>query len=136
MKQFFIYLIPVLLLVSCSKEAGEGGRASIKGTVNTHVRLVLSNPTTFQSSYPTADQEVFIVYGDNVSPDDRIHTNFDGEFEFQFLRPGNYTIYTYSKDSTGQSGVDHDRMAIIQEVEISDRKQTVDAGSFIIYDTE
>ncbi|MEO0403765.1 MAG: hypothetical protein AAF193_02735, partial [Bacteroidota bacterium] len=63
-------------------------------------------------------------------------TNYDGEFEFQFLRPGTYTIYTYSKDTTGQTGVDPDRMAIIQELEISDRKQTVDAGSFIIYDTE
>ena len=103
--------------------------------MNTNIRLVLTNPSTFQTSFPAADQDVFIVYGDNVSPDDRVYTNFDGEFEFQFLREGTYTIYTYSKDTTGTNGVDPDRMAVVKEVEITDRKSTKDIGTFEIYDT-
>jgi len=135
MKRFLVYMLPILLLMSCKKEAGEGGQASIRGKVNTNIRLVLTNPSTFQSSFPAADQDVFIVYGDNVSPDDRVHTNFDGEFEFQFLREGTYTIYTYSKDTTGTNGVDPDRMAVVKEVEITDRKAIKDIGTFDIYDT-
>lgn len=135
MKRFLVYALPVLLLMSCNKEAGEGGQASIRGKVNTNIRLVLTNPSTFQTSFPAADQEVFIVYGENISPDDRVHTNFDGEFEFQFLREGTYTIYTYSKDTTGTNGVDPDRMAVVKEVEITDRKSTKDIGIFEVYDT-
>jgi len=136
MKQIFLYLsLAALVLVGCKKEAGEGGQAEIKGKISKEVRLVITNPSTLQTTYMAPDQEVFIVYGENTSPDDRVHTNFDGEFEFQFLREGNYTIYTYSKDTTGNVGVDPDRMAIIQKLEITDRKQTVDAGIMTIYGT-
>ncbi|MGB0423482.1 MAG: hypothetical protein ACPGED_04145 [Flavobacteriales bacterium] len=136
MKQIFLYLsLLTLILVGCKKEAGEGGQATIKGKISKEVRLVITNPSTLQTTYPAPDQEVFIVYGENTSPDDRIHTNFDGEFEFKFLREGNYTIYTYSKDTTGNVSVDPNRMAIVQKIEISDRKQTIDAGTMTVYDT-
>lgn len=136
MKQIFLYLVLfTLVLTGCKKEAGDGGQASIKGKVSKEVRLVITNPSTLQTTYPAPDQEVFIVYGENTSPDDRVHTNFDGEFEFQFLREGNYTIYTYSKDTTGNAAVEPDRMAILQKIEITDRKQTIDAGTMTIYGT-
>jgi hypothetical protein len=124
----------LVLATGCTKEAGEGGRASIRGIVEKEIRLVLSNPNTFQTRYPAPDQEVFIVYGDALSPSDRIHTNYDGEFEFTFLREGKYTIYVYSNDTTGNVNADPNRMPIIREVEITDRKQELDLGRIRIYD--
>jgi hypothetical protein len=124
----------LVFLSGCKKDPGEGGMASIRGRVMKEVRIVLSNPGTVQYTVPAADQDVFIVFGDHISPDDRIWTNYNGEFEFRNLRKGDYTIYAYSKDTTGMPGVDPDRMVIRMEVEISDRKETVDVGDLIIYD--
>lgn len=129
-------LVFSMLLMGCSKQAGEGGRASIRGFVQKEIRLVLSNPATFQTRYPAADEEVYIVYGDELSPSDRIHTNYDGEFEFNFLREGKYTIYVYSGDTTGNANADPNRMPVIREVEITDRKETLDLGTLRIYDQD
>lgn len=126
-----------LLLSSCRKEAGEGGNSSIFGKVNKDIRVVLTNPATTQSTVLAADQDVYIVYGDHTSPDDRIQTNYEGEFEFRNLRPGKYTLYTFSKDTNAVSVPwDEDHMPIRLEMEISDKKQELDAGTLTIYDVE
>lgn len=138
MRTFFRILFALsvagLLLASCTKQPGEGGQAIIRGRVMNEVRLVLSNPSTAVASYPAADENVFIIYGDNTSPDDDVETNFDGEFAFRFLRPGTYTIYVYSADTTGNNGVDPNRMPVIREVEINGRKDEVDLGTLWIYE--
>ena len=126
-----------LLLSSCRKEASEGGNSSIFGKVNKDIRVVLTNPATTQSTVLAADQDVYIVYGDHTSPDDRIQTNYEGEFEFRNLRPGKYTLYTFSKDTNAVSVPwDEDHMPIRLEMEISDKKQELDAGTLTIYDVE
>jgi hypothetical protein len=51
-----------------------------------------------------------------------------------YLRPGKYTLYCYSKDTTGSSTVDPNKMVVLKEVEITEKKSTVDAGTFQIYD--
>lgn len=124
----------VVLFSSCTKEAGEGGLASIKGKVVKNVRLILTNPASFQYAVPAADYDVFIVYGDNVSPNDRIWTNFDGEFEFEGLRTGSYTVYVYSRDTTGVLGVDPERMVVKTNVEVQDRSEDVVLTDFQVYD--
>lgn len=131
-KLFFFFA--TLSLLACQKDPGEGGLASIKGKVIMEYRLVLANPATVQNTVPAADTEVYIVYGDHVSPDDRIWTNPNGEFEFQFLRKGDYTIYVYSRDINSSTTIDPDRMAVSKKITIDDRKGTVDAGTFTIYD--
>ena len=98
------------------------------------VRVVLSNPGSVVATYPAADEDVFVIFGDNLSPDERVLTSYDGQFEFQFLRRGNYTIYVYSGDTTGQVGVDQNRMPIIREVEITERREEIDLGEIWIYD--
>lgn len=121
-------------MTSCTKQPGEGGQAIIRGQVMTEVRLVLSNPSTAVATFPAADENVFIIYGENISPDDNVETNFDGEFAFRFLRPGAYTIYLYSADTTGNNEVDPNRMPVIREVEINGRKDEVDLGTLWIYE--
>lgn len=130
--------LPALLvfgLFGCKKEPGDGGTSSIHGKVEKEYRIVLSNASTFQYTVEAADEDVYIVYGENISPDDKVVTNFKGEFEFQNLRKGKYTIYLYSKDNTGLSGVDADRMVVKQEIEINDKGEDVEATLMTIYDT-
>jgi hypothetical protein len=129
--------VTVVLAVGCKKEAGEGGNSTIFGQVNKDIRVVLTNPATTQSTVIAADQDVYIVYGDHTSPDDRIQSNYKGEFEFRNLRPGNYTIYTFSKDTNAVAVPwDEDHMPVTLKLEISDRKQQLDAGTLTVYDVE
>lgn len=124
----------VLSFTSCVKEAGEGGYATISGKIEKDYRLITSNPASYQYTVPGADEEVYIVYGDDKSPSDRVWTNYNGEFEFVNLRRGSYEIYVYSADTTGVTGVDPDRMAIKMEVEIEERNEDVNVGTMTIYD--
>ena len=88
------------LLTSCVPTPGEGGRASIQGHVEEEARVSMFDPSSAYPPYPATDHNVFIVYGDNVGPDDQVETNAQGDFMFPWLRPGEYTIYTYSEDTT------------------------------------
>jgi hypothetical protein len=86
-------------------------------------------------TYPAADEDVYIQYGDHVSPDDKVQTNYDGEFEFLYLRPGKYTVYVFSKDTNAVAVPwDEDHMTILQELEITEGNQSVVAADMTIYD--
>ncbi|MCK6649423.1 MAG: hypothetical protein L6Q66_07195 [Bacteroidia bacterium] len=129
-KALFIFsLFIVLLSVSCKKPAGEGGNSSIKG--NIWVEEWDASFTVHLSANDRVGmgEDVYIIYGDDVSYGDKIECSYDGTFEFKYLRKGTYTIYVYSKDP-GPSGI----KAIVKKVDITDKKQTVDAGQFIIKD--
>jgi hypothetical protein len=137
MKTANIASIIILLVTfsSCKKEAGDGGNSSIKGKVNKELRVVLNNPGTAIGTYPAADEDVYIVYDNHVSPDDKVQTNYDGEFEFLYLRPGNYKVYVFSKDTNAVAVPwDEDHMTVLREVEITEGKQQVVAADLIIYD--
>jgi hypothetical protein len=134
--QLFIWVIAVLLaLVSCKKEAGDGGNSSIKGKISRELRIVLNNPGTAVGTFPAADEDVYIIYGDHVSPDDRVQTNYEGEYEFLYLRPGKYKVYAFSKDTNSVAVPwDEDHMTVLQELEITDGNQQVIADDMMIYD--
>lgn len=129
MKKLFMYpivLVAILMVfTACKKDPGEGGSSSIKGYV--HVTDYNTNFLVIQGYYDGANEWVYINYGDEISYGDRINTSPDGTFEFKYLREGKYTVYVYSEDSTlaGQH-------AVKKEVEITKRKQCVDAGTFEI----
>jgi hypothetical protein len=128
-------MMVLLLLAACKKEAGEGGNSSIQGKVEVIYRNLLYNPAP-ADTFMAADVDVFIQYGDNVSPDDRIYTNYKGEYEFLNLRPGDYTIYVYSRDTTqGLTILDPTEMVVMQKVTIDEKKQTVQAPLMRIYDS-
>jgi len=134
--QLFIWVIAVLLaLVSCKKEAGDGGNSSIKGKISRELRIVLNNPGTAVGTFPAADEDVYIIYGDHISPDDRVQTNYEGEYEFLYLRPGKYKVYAFSKDTNSVAVPwDEDHMTVLQELEITDGNQQVIPDDMMIYD--
>ncbi len=136
MKFFISIFLVCIALVACKKQAGDGGNSSISGRVDKDIRLVLTNAATTQATVDAADRDVYIIYGDHTSPDDRVQTNYDGEYEFLNLRPGSYTVYTFSKDTNSVAVPwDEDHMPIKLQVEISDKKKDVTGNNMKIYDT-
>jgi hypothetical protein len=134
-KQLILFVMSILAIASCKKEAGDGGNSSIKGKIRREIRVVLDNPTTAIRTHPAADEDVYIIYGDHVSPDDRVQTNYDGEYEFLYLRPGKYKVYAFSADTNSFAVPwDEDHMTVLRELEITEGKQTVVAPDMTIYD--
>ena len=124
-----LLLLPLPLFHSCSKSAGEGGNSSIKG----HVWVKDINSTfQIQAQYDGYDEDVFIIYGDDISFSERIRSSYEGVFEFKYLRPGKYKIFMYSEDSVAPAS-NPNVVTILKEIEIKDKKQQVDAGTFTIY---
>ena len=119
----------LVLAVSCQKGPGVGGDASIKGSV--FVKHYNSTFTQFISEYPGADVYVYLIFGNDISYGKRIKTTYDGQFEFKYLYQGDYTVYVYSIDST--LTVPGGTIPIIQKVNITDRKQTVDVGTINVF---
>lgn len=119
------------LMVACTQTPGDGGRASIVGHVQEEARVLLSDPNTAYPAYPAADHNVFLIYGDNVGPDDQVETNHEGNFVFPWLRPGDYTVYVYSEDT---SGVNPPRdMAVVQHLTIASATETVMLDTLLIF---
>jgi hypothetical protein len=125
----FVFLA-LATLNACTKE-GEGGHASIRGYI--HTSKLSSTFTQLLDRYPAKDQDVYIIYGDRTwGFDDRTRTDYQGRFSFDLLYPGNYKIYTYSRDSsrTDLSGT----IAVVRDVEITRRKEVVTLDTIHIVD--
>ena len=88
-------------LSSCNNKEGEGGT----GTVQGYVKLVHHPDDNYQLEADTLDAaqtDVFIVYGDEEFYGDDTETNPDGLYQFNYLTPGDYTVFAYSTLPTGE----------------------------------
>lgn len=133
MKRLSLIIVPLLLIIinnSCSKEPGVGGNASIHGKV--YAKYYDKYFTVLQGEGYAADKEVYIIYGDDLSYGDKVNTNYDGTYEFKYLRKGKYKVITYSKDST--LTIPSGNYAVIVEGEISSNKQSLNLPDLIIFD--
>ena len=100
-----ILMFFLILFGSCTKSAGVGGQAVIKGEILVHNFNALGNPTG--DSYEAQEHDIYIIYGDNDNTyDDDMKTSYDGTFEFKYLYPGNYEVFTYSECLTCPNGQD------------------------------
>jgi hypothetical protein len=75
---------------SCKKEPGTGGLATIRGKVKGYDVNILGDKV--DSAY-VPDVRVFISYGNHTWVDDDTRTSHTGEFAFEWLQKGNYTIW-------------------------------------------
>jgi len=117
-----------LLAFSCKKEEGQGGTSLIRGKVI--IRDYNTNFTELIEQYYAPDEEVFIIYGDDEVYGDKVTTNYDGTYEFEFLRDGNYKIFAYSKDSANYPS--KHMIPVIVNASISGKKETVKAKDIVI----
>jgi len=129
MKSIFCLIITGLFLIaslSCNKDEGVGGTATIRGRVlindyNDDFSILLSE-------HSAAEEDVYIIYGDDKTFGDQVETNYDGTFEFDYLLPGDYSVFIYSEDSSSNLLYD---TAIIKNVTISRKDDVVDIGTFV-----
>jgi hypothetical protein len=124
---FFLLLTPLLML-SCKKEPGSGGKSTIYGKV-----LVKEYNTSFTDlleTYYGPGIWVYIIYGDDRDYGDRIQTGYDGTWEFKYMRPGSYKVYALSKDSTMQTNAD---VPVMLNVEVPDKKQDIEVPDLVIF---
>ncbi len=135
MKKIIFLLALTAVFSACTKDPGTGGAGTISGTILKEFRLIPANPLTFQYIVPAADVEVYIVYGEHLSPDDKVMTDYEGNFEFRNLRKGKYTVYTYSRDTTGLNTTDPMKMVVLKEVELTDNDDHAVVSDLTIYDT-
>jgi len=126
---FLIISMLCLILFSCAKEAGEGGNSTIYG------KLIAYNYnaefTNLKGIFPASDEDVYIIYGNDRSYSQRVRSNYEGVYEFKYLRQGDYTVYVYSKDSTLTlpSGL----YAEIRKVKITKNRETVQVEDIKIF---
>ena len=111
-KVFFILGLFGILVSSCQKFEGEGGKSSITGKIFVTERLYVQSNLSDSIQYPGATEDVYIVYGgDGDVPDDRVECGYDGTFRFDYLQPGTYTIYSYSEIFDKGSNISNNEIA-------------------------
>ncbi|HET6243119.1 MAG: hypothetical protein H0V01_09695 [Bacteroidetes bacterium] len=127
MKKNYIFLLFGLLVFiminSCSKDPGPGGRANVKGKLfsgNYHSPDVV---LTAEDGEP--DERIYLVYGEKENAYDKdVRTSHDGSFQFPFLRQGKYQIFAYSLDTVSESS--SPMVPVIKSFEITDSKQQIE----------
>ena len=80
------------------------------------------------SQHSGAEEDVYIIYGDEKTFGDQTEANYDGIFEFRYLLPGNYKVYIYSEDSTLNLLYD---TVVIKDATISKKDDLVDVGTLV-----
>lgn len=128
-RAFLLIFCTICAFTACQKQPGYGGNASIKG--NVHVKNYNATFTVLLDEYAGADEDVYLVAGDNVAYLDRIKTNYNGDFEFDYLYKGKYQLYIYSKDSSLQAP--NGMIPIIRNIEITENKQVLDLDTITIF---
>ena len=133
-----LFLSIVFFMTSCDKDPGEGGTSSINGEV--YKIFTFQNPNTgnWDTSYYQLDagKDVFIIYSDNQSEiyDDKFETDYNGRYHFEYLRNGNYTIYTYA-DSTDASNIRYD-YPVFRNIKITSSNSIMTTKDFVIEENQ
>ncbi|WP_341907128.1 hypothetical protein [Fluviicola taffensis] len=134
-----IFGIAVLSTISaCKKVEGDGGRASISGNVVVNERLYINGQVTDTVSYSGATEDLYIIYGDgDAMYDDKIEVSYDGSFKFEFLQPGTYTIFGYSKifhpgNNIPNNDDDYNTMEVVSKTVTIGKKENADIGTITL----
>lgn len=127
---FICMALSLCVLPACKKGPGVGGKNVITGKV--YVREFNSTGTAVIREYYGAEIDVYIVYGDHPVADDDVETHFDGTYRFEYLLPGDYTVYTYSKDVTGSGP--SPKIEVVKTVRITGKEEVVELEDFVIDD--
>lgn len=97
-KLILLLVLLFSLTISCSKNEGLGGTGSIAGIIIED--FYNDDYSELIYSAPAVDEEVFILFGSDKTPGDRVTTGTTGDFRFDYLYPGTYHIYYRAQDST------------------------------------
>ena len=84
----------VLFFSACEKDEGKGGSATITGKIFVQD---YNQEGELKDEYYPGEYSVYLIYGDETTFGDKETTHFDGSYVFEYLYPGNYTVFAYSK---------------------------------------
>lgn len=121
-------VIAILLLLSCKKQPGEGGFASIEGKV--FVKNYDATYTILNEEHYAPGETVYIIYGDGNEIGNTVKTSYDGSFKFNYLRKGKYKVYVLGEDST-KPYLSIPKEVLV-EVNITKRKEKVVLNDLVI----
>lgn len=117
-------------LIRINSIAYNEGSAKIKGRVflinylnsSTYPNLIVKDTSL------ALDQEIYLIFGNHASYDDRIRTNYDGSFFFGNLIKGNYKVFLYSEDISGKT----EDIVIMRDILITSEFEEIDLGDIYI----
>lgn len=141
MKRIFTFGLAcslTMILGSCKKYEGEGGKSSISGKILINEILYVSSNPSDTITYDGATEDVYIVYGgEAATPDDKVECGYDGSFKFEFLQPGTYTIYAYNKIFSKGSNItnnddDHYVLEVVKQTVELKKKEDLDLGTITL----
>lgn len=127
--QTIMILSILMLMASCAKTEGYGGTSNVTGKMIT--KYYNDDYSLLLKEEPAVDEEVFLMFGSDENLGDRTFTSVTGSFEFPYLRPGSYTLYFMTEDS---SGVDRSENPKTIEFELKSG-QDLDLGTLVEYKT-
>lgn len=130
MKKTIIFILTlfatVMLLPSCNKGPGEGGTGTVQGFVKL-VHHPDDDYTLTPDTMVAAKTDVFIIYGDEAYFGNDVETGADGMYQFEYLLPGNYTVFAYSTLPSGE------KVAVSEKVSLT-RGAVVNVPTLYIHD--
>lgn len=100
-KLIVMLVATMLWLPSCNKGPGLGGTGTVQGFVKL-VHHPDNDYTLASDTLVAAKTDVFIVYGDEAYFGDDAETGSDGMYRFEYLLPGQYTVFAYSTLPSGE----------------------------------
>lgn len=122
----FFSFIALAFFSSCEKVPGDGGLATVKGKV---LSYRFDNDGVLVDSSYAGGVRVYISYGDNTWVDDDVRTSHTGEYAFEWLQKGDYTIWVISDCPTCPENQQED----ILKVSVDERKETVETRDLKFY---
>ena len=125
-----LFLAGLLLVLSCEREPGPGGKSSIEGTLM--VKEYNKDYSVLLDERPAQSKDIYINFGDAAVIGDDMETNFNGKFRISFLQPGNYTLWYYSDDTIPGS---QSEIVIEQDIKL-DNKQNKNLGKIFTYESK
>ena len=133
MRNLILLIAITIVFAACTKEAGEGGTSVIQGQVYKIYTFQNSTTGEIDTLYFQLDagKDVFIIYSDDETAiyDDEFETDYNGRYRFEFLRKGDYTIYTYSDSSDVNTTYDY---PVFRHIEIKENNSTNNLDDFVI----
>tara|TARA_B100000767_G_C19657655_1_gene489593 strand:- start:64 stop:510 length:447 start_codon:yes stop_codon:yes gene_type:complete len=144
MRNLIIICAVAFGFIACDKTAGEGGTSIIEGQV---YKLYTSevvvneldgfgNDTTYKiidTLYYQLDEgeDVYVIYDSNEGYiyDDKFKTDYQGRYRFEYLRKGEYTIYTLADSSDINMTY---TFPVFKHVNVSSNNSTNTVDDFII----
>lgn len=127
-KKLAVSSLCLFILLSCKKQPGEGGFATISGKV--YVKNYDATYTVVQSEYYLLGENVYIIYGDGTEVGNTVKTSYDGSFTFNYLQKGKYKIFVVGED-TSKPNLSVPKEVMVETI-IGSKKQKVDLGTIVI----